>query len=109
MGNPQPHNKERESRTFRKGSNEEEEYFARAAISVLPEWVHSPETEHQQSIDELGACLLPNEALKVVSPPVPEGIPNRRTPGEKALQKIVSALHLEKDPCPSPELTVVPT
>jgi hypothetical protein len=62
-----------------------------AAVSVLPEWVHSPETQNPRSTDELDAYCLPHEALKVVSPPVPASIPNCRLTGaKKPPQKIVS-------------------
>ena len=42
---------------------EEEEYFAMAAISALPEWVFSPEEQHHLSGQGVGDCLLPHVAL----------------------------------------------
>ena len=48
----------------RKEGNEEKEYFAMAAVTVLPEWVHSPETQNPRGTEELNACCLPHEPLK---------------------------------------------
>ena len=52
-------------------------------LTILPEWIHAPETQNPRDTEDFTTCCLPYEPLKEIAHPAPVSVPNRKATGAK--------------------------